>query len=166
MNPNTPATEKNFLHRIVFFCLVAVATLTTGTLAAIVQTTQTTDQAPGQIKTQPGAKGQEPSPASITPSPTEAPETHSWTVEQIIPLTVSEAWEFSGKNEDKFFDIVQDLAAFSAQKRGLTLPENEAAGRQAGQFIKAKARADHDELLYAIVDQAVRKVGTRNTATK
>jgi len=74
-------------------------------------------------------------------------------------LTVSEAWQMSGKNEDKFFDMVQDLAAFSAKKRNLALPEDETAGKQAGEYIKQQAKQDHDQLLYAVVDQAVRKVG-------
>ena len=33
-----------------------------------------------------------------------------------------------------------------------------------GEFIKEKARADRDELLYVIVDQAVRAVGAKTTA--
>ncbi len=32
-----------------------------------------------------------------------------------------------------------------------------------GEIIKQKARADHDQLLYVIVDQAVRAVGARTT---
>src|SRR5579872_5281919 len=95
--------------------------------------------------------------ADIRPDATEGP--HAWTVEQLLPLTVSEAWQMSGKNEDKFFDMVQDLAVFSAKKRDLVLPEDETAGRQAGEYIKQQAKQDHDQLLYAVVDQAVRKVG-------
>lgn len=96
------------------------------------------------------------SPVDIRPDATETP---AWTVEQLIPLTVSEAWHMSGKNEDKFFDMVQELAAFSAKKRDLMLPEDETAGKQAGEYIKEQAKQDHDQLLYAVVDQAVRKVG-------
>ena len=95
--------------------------------------------------------------ADIRPDATEGP--HPWTVEQLLPLTVSEAWQMSGKSEDKFFDMVQDLAAFSAKKRSLVLPEDETAGQQAGEYIKQQAKQDHDQLLYAVVDQAVRKVG-------
>lgn len=168
MKTNTATSGGKLLYRVIFFGLVAAATLASSNLSAIVQTTQTPDEAPAQspsqVKNQPEAKGQEPSAASITPAPNEAPETHSWTIEQVIPMTVSEAWEFSGKNEDKFFDIVQDMAAFSAHKRGLTLPESEAAGRQAGQLIKARAKADRDQLLYVIVDEAVRRVGTKSPA--
>jgi hypothetical protein len=65
----------------------------------------------------------------------------------------------SGKSEDKFFDMVQDLAAFSAKKRNLVLPASEAAGHEAGQYIKQQAKLDRGQLLYAVVDQAVRKVG-------
>jgi len=96
------------------------------------------------------------SPVDIRP---DASETPAWTVEQLIPLTVSEAWQMSGKSEDKFFDMVQELAAFSAKKRDLVLPEDETAGKQAGEYIKQQAKQDHDQLLYAVVDQAVRKVG-------
>jgi hypothetical protein len=39
------------------------------------------------------------------------------------------------------------------------LPDDEAAGRQAGEYIKQQAKQDHDQLLYAVVDQAVRRVG-------
>jgi hypothetical protein len=45
------------------------------------------------------------------------------------------------------------------------LPDSAAAGKRMGEIIKEKARADHDELLYVIVDQAVRAVGTKNTAS-
>jgi hypothetical protein len=136
--------------RTLALCLAAAVTLTVGTLSAQSQTSS--PKAPSDV--------------SITPSANEASETHPWTIEQLIPLTVSEAWARSGKNEDKFFDMVQDLAAFSAQKRGLVLPENEATGRRAGELIKRAAAADRGQLLYAVVDQAVRRVGTKATATK
>ncbi len=91
------------------------------------------------------------SPVSITPSPGEAPEKHPWTTHQILTCTVSQCWQLSGKSEDPFFDIVQDLAVISAKNRDLTLPEDEAAGKKAGEIIKEKAKADHDQLLFAIV---------------
>jgi hypothetical protein len=99
------------------------------------------------------------SPVNIKPEANEAPETHPWTIDQLLPLTVSEAWQMSGKSEDKFFDMVQDLAALSAQNRNLVLPSSQEAGQQAGEYIKQQAKLDHDQLLYAVVDQAVRKVG-------
>jgi hypothetical protein len=98
---------------------------------------------------------------SIT-GPTDTTQ-HSWTTEQLLTATVHEAWMLSGRNEDQFFDMVQTLAAMSAQKRGLTLPDNEAAGEKAGQWIKKEAKRDPDQLLYAVVDKAVVKTGMRTT---
>ena len=131
-------------------CLAAAFTLSAGSCTAVAQ-------APSQPSSHAAQSSQ--SSADIRPDPTEAPETHPWTIEQLLPLTVSEAWQMSGRNEDKFFDMVQDLAAFSAQKRNLVLPETEAAGRQAGELVKQRAKADHNQLLYAVVDHAVRTVG-------
>ena len=138
----TSFTESRRRIHTLILCLAA-ATLILGTISSVAQ--------------QSAQPSQSSSPVDIRPDATEAP--HPWTVDQLLPLTVSEAWQMSGKNEDKFFDMVQDLAAFSAKKRNLTLPDDEAAGRQAGEYIKQQARQDHDQLLYDVVDQAVRKVG-------
>ena len=96
---------------------------------------------------------------SITPAANDT-DTTQWSNAQLIPLTVAQAWHLSGRNEAKFFDIVQQLAAISAQNRGLTLPDTAAAGQKAGKYIKKMAKADHQQLLYEIVDKAVQKVGT------
>ena len=109
------------------------------------------------------ATAQQPSAATISPS-ADSTASHTWTTEQILTCTVSDCWQLAGKNESTFFDIVQQLAAISAQTRGLTLPDDAAAGKRAGEFIKAKAKADHGQLLYAIVDASVRKVGTKSAA--
>ncbi len=103
--------------------------------------------------------------AGVNAANNEAPEKHTWTIPQLLPLTVAQAWQLSGRNEDRFFDMVQDLAAFSARNRNLVLPQSEAAGRQTGEYIKQQAKADHEQLLYEIVDRAVRKVGTPAPAT-
>ena len=87
--------------------------------------------------------------------------THSWTQEQLLTSTVHEAWVMSGRNEDQFFEMVKELSALSAEKRGLTLPEDQAAGVKAGNWIKKSARRDPDQLLYAVVDKAVSKVGVK-----
>lgn len=100
---------------------------------------------------------------SITPSPNE-PSNHAYTTDQILTCTVSECWQLAGRDEDKFFDIIQQLAVLSADHRHLTLPETEAAGKQAGEYIRAQARQDRGQLLYAVVDASVRKVGTPDTA--
>jgi hypothetical protein len=111
------------------------------------------------------ATAQQPkSPVTITPS-ADSTTPHNWTTEQILTCTVSDCWQLAGRNETTFFDIIQQLAAISAQTRGLTLPDTAEAGQRTGEYIKAKARTDHGQLLYAIVDAAIRKVGTRPTAT-
>jgi hypothetical protein len=89
-----------------------------------------------------------------------------WTIDQAVTCSVHDAWELSGKSEAGFFEIVKALAELSAQKRDLTLPDNATVGREFGDYIKTQARADHDQLLYAIVDRAVRKYGTKATAGK
>jgi hypothetical protein len=112
------------------------------------------------------ATAQQPkSPVTITPSADATTTPHNWTTEQILTCTVSDCWQLAGRNETTFFDIIQQLAAISAQTRGLTLPDTAAAGQRTGEYIKAKAHTDHGQLLYAIVDAAIRKVGTRPTAT-
>jgi hypothetical protein len=104
------------------------------------------------------------SPATITPdADTSAP--HNWTNEQILTCTVSQCWQLAGKNESTFFDIVQQLAAISAQNRSITLPDDAAAGQRVGNYIKMKAKADHDALLFSIVDASVRYVGKKQAAT-
>jgi hypothetical protein len=75
---------------------------------------------------------------------------------QLVTLTVHEAWVASGRNEDKFFDFVKRLATMSAAKRGVALPETEAAGSKTGAWIKKQAKKDPDQLLYAVVDGAVK----------
>jgi hypothetical protein len=112
------------------------------------------------------AQQQPKSPVTIVAPSADANEPHNWTTEQILTCTVSDCWQLSGKNEETFFDIVQQLAEISARTRGLHLPDDAAAGERAGEYIKAKARTDHGQLLYAIVDASVRKIGTPAPATK
>jgi invasion protein IalB len=107
---------------------------------------------------------QQKSPVTISPS-ANSTTAHNWTTEQILTCTVSDCWQLAGKNEATFFDIVQQLSEISAQTRGLTLPDDAAAGKRAGEYIKAKAKADHGQLLYAIVDASIRRVGTKAAAT-
>ncbi|WP_325386713.1 hypothetical protein [Edaphobacter sp.] len=114
--------------------------------------------------TQSAAPGQ--SPVTVTPDANQASQSHPWTDQQILTCTVSQCWHLANKSEDTFFDIVQQLAAISAQNRSLTLPPTEAAGQQVGNDIKTQAKADHDQLLYAVVDAAVRKVGQPTAAAK
>lgn len=82
--------------------------------------------------------------------------------DQLITSSVHDAWVLSGRNDEKFFAMVSELAQISAQKRGLTLPNTEAAGKRFGDLVKSLAKGNHDQLLYVIVDQAVQKVGTKS----
>jgi hypothetical protein len=89
---------------------------------------------------------------------------HNWTTDQIVTATVHQAWVLSGKDEANFFEIVKELAVISARNRNLTLPDDPAAGRRAGAYIKTHAKADHDQLLYDIVDKSVRMTGKPSPA--
>jgi len=100
----------------------------------------------------------------ITAHPQTDANDKTYPMDQIVTATVHDAWLLSGKNEEAFFDIVEQLAQFSAQKRGLSLPDSAAAGRRMGMMIKTRAKADHDQLLYAVVDEAVRTLGVKPTA--
>lgn len=147
----TPEIKPLHRLRTVALTLAATVTLILGTLA---------------LGTLPAsAQEPEPQPSAASITPTTDSSSATWNIDQLIPLTVSEAWQLSGKNEAKFFDIVQQEAAFAAEKRGLTLPDTAAAGKRAGEYIKRQAKADHDQLLYAIVDRAVVHVGVKADAT-
>ncbi len=111
-----------------------------------------------QQQQQPSQQHSEIAPASAA-SASEANEP-KFTTAELLPLTVHEAWLKSGKNEDVFFDFVSQLAELSAQQRNLELPQTTAAGRRVGEMIKVMAKKDTSQLLYAVVDAAVRKVGT------
>lgn len=86
-------------------------------------------------------------------------------LDQLLPMTVHEAWVASGRNEDKFFAMVTELVQLSAQKRGVVLPDNAGAGQRAGAKFKEIARRDPDQLLYVVVDTMVRHVGAKQAAT-
>jgi hypothetical protein len=101
--------------------------------------------------------GGQQAPSSDAPAPT-------WTIDQAVTCSVHDAWVLGGKTEPGFFAIVKALAELSAQKRDLALPDNATVGHEFGDYIKTQARADHDQLLYAIVDRAVRKYGTKPAA--
>ena len=88
----------------------------------------------------------------------------NFTIDQAVTCSVHDAWVLGGKTEAGFFAIVKAEAELSAQKRGLVLPDSETVGHQFGEYIKTQAKADHDQLLYAIVDRAVRKYGTKPAA--
>ncbi len=98
------------------------------------------------------------------PSVTAGAQTSEIPVNQLVTKTVHEAWVASGRNEDKFFAMVQQCAELSARNRDITLPDTTEAGEKFGAWIKKEARKDPDQLLYAVVDRAVRYVGKPQTA--
>jgi hypothetical protein len=86
---------------------------------------------------------------------------------------VHDAWVLSGKDENKFFDMVKTLIELSEQKRGIDLPDSVETGTRLGNNIKRLAKADTDQLLYVVVDKAVMQAahakpvpaGTRSKST-
>lgn len=104
---------------------------------------------------------QQSQPGNIAPGSAagQTPGAQNWTTDQLLTSTVHQAWLLSGKNEATFFEMVTQLAEISAKNRDLQLPESAAAGRRVGEMIKVAAKQDTDQLLYAVVDAAVRKVG-------
>jgi hypothetical protein len=99
--------------------------------------------------------------APLQDAPSATAAAPSWTIDQAVTCSVHDAWVLGGKTEEGFFAIVQAEAELAAQKRDLTLPDDATVGNSFGQYIKAQAKADHDQLLYSIVDRAVRKYGTK-----
>ncbi|MDR3750792.1 MAG: hypothetical protein P4K94_04825 [Terracidiphilus sp.] len=98
------------------------------------------------------------------PSISAGAQTSDIPVDEIVTKTVHEAWIASGRNEDKFFAMVQQCAELSAKNRDITLPDTAEAGERFGAWIKKEARKDPDQLLYVVVDRAVRYVGKTHTA--
>jgi hypothetical protein len=92
-------------------------------------------------------------------APADTTATQNFTIDQVVTDTVSDAWHQGGQTEAGFFAIVKTMAQFAAQKRDVTLPDSSEAGRRMGRYIKQQARLDHQQLLYPIVDKAVRMVG-------
>ncbi len=84
----------------------------------------------------------------------------SFSDEQLITATIHQAWLMSGKDEATFFDMVTRLAELSAANRGLDLPDTKEAGERFGNMVKRMAKQDTDQLLFVVVDKAVKIVGT------
>lgn len=118
------------------------------TVAPLLHAQQGTSPSPQQTNIAPSTAGNQ---TAATPT---------WSTDQLLTSTVHQAWLLSGKNEATFFEMVTQLAEISARNRNLQLPESAEAGRQVGEMIKTAAKQDTDQLLFAVVDAAVRKVGT------
>lgn len=74
-----------------------------------------------------------------------------------VTLTVKEVWQKSGGNYERFVVVVRSMALLSVQKRGYHLDATRDAGLEIGKTIRAEAQRDPDQLLYAVVDAAVRQ---------
>ena len=108
------------------------------------------------------AQAQPPTPPGETITPPGSTSPRTWTTDQILTATVHQAWILAGKDEGNFFEIVRELSEISAQNRNLMLPDNPESGKKAGAYIRAQAKEDHDQLLYDIVDKAVRMTGVKS----
>lgn len=86
-------------------------------------------------------------------------------LDKLVTATCRQAWQLGGRTQDGFFNIVEQLTALSAQNRGVALPDDKDAGARAGQWIRTQAMKDPDQLLYAIVDQAVQHSIAKGRAT-
>jgi hypothetical protein len=80
------------------------------------------------------------------------------TAAQALPLTCAQAWIASGKNYPQMRAIVTSLAKVSLNNRDLTFPNRREAGFDAGKGIAADCKADLHALLFAVVDNQVRRI--------
>lgn len=86
-------------------------------------------------------------------------------LDKAVTATCHQAWVLGGRTQEGFFAIVQELTEFSAQNRGVTIPDNQEAGARMGEWIRAQAMKDPNQLLYAIVDEAVQHQIAKGRAT-
>jgi len=93
--------------------------------------------------------------AAPNSSQTAADQAAAIPLEKAVTATCHQAWVLGGRTQDGFFAIVKELAEFSAQNRGVTIPDNQEAGARMGEWIRTQAMKDPNQLLYAIVDEAV-----------
>ena len=83
------------------------------------------------------------------------------TAAQALPLTCAQAWVASGKSYAEMRMVVIELAKVSLVNRDLTFPNRRDAGLDAGTAIAADCTADPHALLFAIVDEHVRRIAAR-----
>ena len=80
------------------------------------------------------------------------------TAAQALPLTCAQAWIVAEKDYAKMRALVITLAKVSLVNRDLTFPDQRDAGATAGKGIAADCKADPNALLFAVVDEHVRRV--------
>jgi hypothetical protein len=77
---------------------------------------------------------------------------------EALPLTCAQAWIASEKDYARMRALVIELAKVSLVNRDLTFPDRRDAGIDAGKGIAGDCKADPNALLFAIVDEHVRRV--------
>jgi hypothetical protein len=82
------------------------------------------------------------------------------TAAQALPLTCAQSWIASGRSYAQMRAVVIELAKVSLVNRDLKFPNQREAGVDAGTAIAADCKADPHALLYAIVDEHVRRIAT------
>ena len=85
---------------------------------------------------------------------------------QSLPLTCAQAWAAANKNYAEILPIVTTLAKVSLVNRNLVLPNTRETGLDAGKGIAEDCKADPNALLFAIVDNHVRRVAGAANAVK
>jgi hypothetical protein len=93
-------------------------------LAAVLMAIPAAAMAQGVSGTQ-RMNGSEPKPSVTSQNPNMSHPgeyTTGLTNEQLLPLSVHEAWVQSGRNEDRFFDMVKQLAELSARSADSLYP--------------------------------------------
>ena len=79
-------------------------------------------------------------------------------VVELVPMTCAQAWAASGKDYTEMYRILAALATVSLANRELSFPDTKEAGIDAGTGIAKDCEADPHGLLYAFVDEHVRRV--------
>lgn len=81
--------------------------------------------------------------------------TDKWTLDIAVLNTVAQAWDLSGRNQEQYAAIIRSMIGLVASSRGINIPDSKEVGTKIGNMIARDAKADPDQLLYAIVDHAV-----------
>lgn len=131
-------------------------TITATLVALFIIAIATSAYANGVVVTPPAVSGAGAGPAVSPGGEPVAPVQVTWTTDQLVTMTVAEAWEYSGKDYKVFTAMVRDAASLSAQKRGVTVPDSIEAGSELGKMIRQRAENDPNQLLYVVVDSSIR----------
>lgn len=82
-----------------------------------------------------------------------------WALTDVLPLSCAQAWALAKGSESEFITMATVLGGLALNNRALKLPQTREAGLEAGKGLAADCMADPDDLLYAVVDRQVRRLG-------